>query len=94
MSLIKMPNSARRILLEILKRGPLTPKQIIESLVDAQKDRTTRYALKFLRKHNLVKSIPNLLDTRTSFYYLFPGVGARIGELTAIRPRKRRIRRR
>ena len=90
----KMPDSARRILLEILERGPLAPHQIIESLKDVQGDRATRYALKFLRKNNLAKRIPNLLDMRTSFYTLLPEIRARVDELYNIGPRTRRRRKR
>jgi len=56
------------IVIEILKEGPMTPRQITDRTTLAA--RTVNFALRKLLRADIIRKIPNLSDMRSPIYCL------------------------
>ncbi|MCH8908485.1 MAG: winged helix-turn-helix transcriptional regulator [Candidatus Heimdallarchaeota archaeon] len=85
---IKLPEKAIPLLRYLDEHGPLTQKELINTL--SLPVRTVRYSIRRLLEKGLIKKVPNLKDMRSIFYHISPEVAdveAVISEELAIQAR-------
>lgn len=69
---LKLPPSAKMVLLTIKEAGPVTQRRIVEKT--GLSIRTVKNALKALKGRSLIKEIPNFEDVRVKIYVPSAGV--------------------
>ena len=67
-----LPKSAKTVFLALIKKGPMKSKEL--SKQTSLSSRTVRYGLEILRKHSLIRRIPDFNDLRSHFYKAQPGM--------------------